>query len=268
MKNIIRNLLVLGLIIACVPTAASMRPFSPKESALIDLFSQAIETNNEVEFKKLMGRADQMKVTANIGRVLMRKVASHNRANLCILLINHGVNCIDRALEAAVQEGHESLCKLLLAHGANPNIGLIFAAMHGQDSLCKLFLAHGANVNFQISDFSLWHRDYSTRNSYTALMLAAQNGHIEICKILLDAGARINIKTGGRYGPTAIELASNKYNPLPNHTKIRELLSTYKATANTQAKPTETAQESPTAKPRLTWWMRLKANIINFFIRS
>jgi len=72
----------------------------------------------------------------------------------------------------AACNGEESVCRVLLEHGAHVNgieshgwTALMFSAECGHPSVCRLLLRMGANVNA------------CGKDGWTALMKAASNGH-------------------------------------------------------------------------------------------
>ena len=87
-------------------------------------------------------------------------------------------------LHHAVRHDHLSMCKILLKHGADPNLFSSFGdcdagPLHDVKSgaICKLLLDAGAEVN-------------AIGNSgNTALMMAAGRGNARIVRMLLKAGA-------------------------------------------------------------------------------
>lgn len=65
---------------------------------------------------------------------------------------------------------------------------LIAAAMKGHEAICRLLLAHGAQVN------------QCTDSSDTALSLAIWQNHTAVCLLLMDAGA--NVDNIDKFGDT------------------------------------------------------------------
>jgi ankyrin repeat protein len=110
----------------------------------------------------------------------------------------------DSALSSAASLGEVEMARLLLARGANPNIGdkdnlspLQLAAYHGNLAMVRMLLKAGANVN-----------SADSRYGYTPLASASQNGHVEVVRELLKAGADPTLRI--RNGMTAAELAHLK----------------------------------------------------------
>ena len=102
----------------------------------------------------------------------------------------------------AARGGHTEIVKMLLEHGANPNVvehgngnvtPLIWAASLDNIECVQMLLDHGADVNA------------STTQGNTALMKAAQNGTAGMVKLLLDHGA--DPSRSSYPGGTALEIA-------------------------------------------------------------
>jgi ankyrin repeat protein len=137
------------------------------------------------------------------------------------------------ALVSAASMGSEEIVRLLLRHGADPNITtesnqtpLLLAAHYGHVGIAKLLIASGADVNLSES-----------RYGHTALVSAAQQGHSEIVALLLDADADTLKRTSD--GQTALQLAS-QYNR-------QSVVRTFQAYE--QAKATNMSAESVSAEP-------------------
>ncbi|MCZ9923664.1 ankyrin repeat domain-containing protein [Brachyspira hyodysenteriae] len=97
------------------------------------------------------------------------------------LLIDSGVNDLNRALMSASEKGHLEIVKLLIDSGANDlNGALMSASENGHLEVVKYLLDSGADVNAKYND--TWH-------SKTALMFASEKGHLEVVKYLIDKGA-------------------------------------------------------------------------------
>ncbi len=152
------------------------------------------------------------------------------------------VNKIGRTpLSRAAEDGKTEIAKILLKHGADPNIkqamfglsplgvaihykrqdiveammisvktgssssGLIIAAYEGDSEMVQKFLAKKVDLNVQ------------NEAGMTALMVAVDKGHADIVKILLDAGAALDIVDKAGYGSmngeTALCMASRKNIP-------------------------------------------------------
>lgn len=95
------------------------------------------------------------------------------------------------SLAYAAQNGHASICTLLISHGARmiskangmtAHSALGCAAENGHDDVCELLISAGADVNPEISE------------KFFPLMLAVKNGHVSTSKLLLEHGANIHIK--------------------------------------------------------------------------
>jgi uncharacterized protein len=91
----------------------------------------------------------------------------------------------DVPLDAAASKGHIEAAKLLLAHGADPNLStanggmsaLACAAREGRLDMVQLLLAHGAKINLP--------------SLYSPLMMAISGKHPAIMRYLLQKGASV-----------------------------------------------------------------------------
>ncbi|KAL8799894.1 MAG: hypothetical protein Q9182_005551 [Xanthomendoza sp. 2 TL-2023] len=93
------------------------------------------------------------------------------------------------ALQRVVSRGHESMTRLLLEKGAQPNVTLEGevpplhrAAELGRENIVRALIDAGASVHT---------RDKSQR---TAIFSAAQKNHRNVLTLLLDAGADVNVR--------------------------------------------------------------------------
>jgi ankyrin repeat protein len=105
------------------------------------------------------------------------------------------------ALKNACLHGNTTLVRLLMQHGAHPDLvhangwtPLLLAAQVGASEVCDLLLAAGAEVN------------HATKDGWTALMVAAQNGHDTVVAQLLAAGADVSHVSSD--GWTALKIAA------------------------------------------------------------
>jgi ankyrin repeat protein len=130
------------------------------------------------------------------------------------LLINAGAdvnqtNYLGNALSNNCDKGNVENIELLLAAGADPNVGDVhpltkcipFAWIDDPiDAKLQIFdslIAAGADVNRQTEEYK-----------WSALMAASQDGRIDFVRRLLDAGADPLLKD--RYGKTAFQIAVEK----------------------------------------------------------
>ncbi|KAL8855435.1 MAG: hypothetical protein Q9178_007924 [Gyalolechia marmorata] len=100
------------------------------------------------------------------------------------------------ALIAAASQGHESIVKLLLDHGAEVDAegssvfstALSASSYFGYRSIAALLLDKGATP------------DLRRHNDDTALELACEGGHKAIVELLIDRGSDVNLRRAGGYG--------------------------------------------------------------------
>ncbi len=104
-------------------------------------------------------------------------------------------------LNMAAAHGHTAVAKVLLEHGANPDIAnadgwtLLHAAVwHGQTEMAAALVAHGADVNA------------TDRFGRTPLDAAILQGHHRIAEKLLEAGGRQNFTADLPYADIPPEL--------------------------------------------------------------
>lgn len=109
------------------------------------------------------------------------------------------------ALNAAAQEGHLSMVRLLLDNGANPKAEpgtwtpLHAVARWGDHgAVAETLLAKGADANAIYIG--------GTSDSETVLHIAAEWGRLEVVKVLLAAGADVSMRT--KSGKTALYLSA------------------------------------------------------------
>ncbi|OAP54476.1 hypothetical protein AYL99_11577 [Fonsecaea erecta] len=114
-------------------------------------------------------------------------------------------------LHWAVRNGHESVAKLLVDHGADIDAKgygltpLIWAVRNGRESIAKMLLDHNAEIN---------EKGYGM----TALHWAAREGRESFVRLLLDRGADSSVRTtshtiGDTSGEVAISNAVNREFP-------------------------------------------------------
>ncbi|KAF7979993.1 hypothetical protein HWV62_40082 [Athelia sp. TMB] len=115
-------------------------------------------------------------------------------------------------VQAPSQGGEDTIVRILLEHGADPNAtggkynnALQAASYHGRSIIVGLLLEKGADPNAKGGGRG------------TALQAACYEGHHEVVQLLLKNGANVNAQ-GGRYG-TALTAASSR-----NHVGISRLL--------------------------------------------
>ena len=112
------------------------------------------------------------------------------------------------ALHIAVRHGYLDIVKLLLHHGANPNIRdndgttiLHIAALHGDLALFEYLLehSHGCDLmNVELSEGIIPRilMCFSKTNALTPIMIAAKLDNYEICQLLIKKGAQFDNNRG------------------------------------------------------------------------
>lgn len=123
---------------------------------------------------------------------LMRAINNDQEA-LYKILIRKGNPINDAALVAATEKGNESLCMLLIKHGANMRhdtlrrlIDSAYNKLQRREQpvedyeKIKALIAQGADCNLR------------SKNGTTVLMIAASLNDEVTCKMLIDAGADVN----------------------------------------------------------------------------
>jgi ankyrin repeat protein len=114
-------------------------------------------------------------------------------------------------LLTAAEKGHTRIVRILLDHGANPNVTtdryghrtpLLWAVVNADADSIRALLEHGANVN--------------TADDYggTPLMEAAWATDKETVKLLIERGADVNYKT--RDGQTPLSMAKLRRDSTPS----------------------------------------------------
>jgi ankyrin repeat protein len=136
-------------------------------------------------------------------------------------------------LNTASYHGHWRLCKFLLENGANVDLaeeGTGETSLHNAlaktdrvvyDRVLKVLLQHGANPNVATKygvETGAFMRDCRTKGE-TALHRAAAFGEVETIRMLVAAGAKVDARDGN--GDTPLSWASWYGRPTP---VLRELL--------------------------------------------
>jgi ankyrin repeat protein len=121
--------------------------------------------------------------------------------------LNSIVGGNETALLAAINQNSLPLVKMLIAAGANANLGIILgvkrtplqlAAEKGSMDITKILLQHGADVNAPPYD----------RYGATALQFAAIGGYVGLANLLIERGADVNASPAKVGGRTALEGAA------------------------------------------------------------
>ncbi|SEH99775.1 ankyrin repeats (3 copies) [Akkermansia glycaniphila] len=183
--------------------------------------------------KLLLDHGADVNIKDNEGYTALTRAISKENIDLVKLFLEYedDVNSKNTALIVSSRKYNYSLCKLLLAHGADVNIKdedgktVLMSTVNTWDpniDLVKLFLEYKADVN--ITD----------NEGKTALMLAIECRNIDIIKSLLDRGVDVNIKDKAGY--TALMFAVVKEN-----IDLAKLLLEHGADVNSKYKDGNTA---------------------------
>jgi ankyrin repeat protein len=131
----------------------------------------------------------------------LHEAAESGNQTIVRLLLRRGANpnevwCDKTALCAAVQQGHYEVCKMLLAAGARtarrPDDGWTPLHWIGRAPngarICQLLIKHGARVN-------------ARAGGYGPLLTAASWGDLKAVRVLVAAGAKVNAATSDGMTP-------------------------------------------------------------------
>ena len=108
----------------------------------------------------------------NTNKEIMKRAVLNGYIEIVQLMLEHGADNINDAIEWSANRGHIDIVKLLLEYGAtNLNYAIYYAAIYGHIDIVQLMLDLGAT---EING---------------AMCSAAYSGRIEIVRLLLDNGA-------------------------------------------------------------------------------
>lgn len=170
-------------------------------------------------------------IDKNGARAALSYVAVRGNAELAKNVIDNAETADGAALTLAAGSGDLAMVRLLLDHGANPNLvvshadtALMAAARTGNGDIIRALVAKNADVEA---------RDHAGR---TALLWAVRSGSLDAVTAILNAGANVNVANYA--GTTPLALAARRGN-----TEIVELLR--KQGAHGDPKPGAGAANSP-----------------------
>ncbi|KAL3095847.1 hypothetical protein niasHS_005606 [Heterodera schachtii] len=134
-----------------------------------------------------------------VAAVLLEKGADPHQMSL--RKINGDYKYYGTPLWVAASYGFLEVCRVLLEHGANVDLGLevgmtplMIACDAGHIGIVTLLVENGASI------------EQTNSNGNTALMFASLAGHADVVRFLLDKGARTDTKNNS--GKSAIDLAA------------------------------------------------------------
>lgn len=225
--------------------------------AKVDVYA-AVGLNDEQTLNHLLEKDPGLAKLSRRGRSPLHLACERGLIKPAETLIAHGADVNARTepntgitpLHLAIYNQQESLIKLLLENGADPNMSvkadraiappLYFAVQSGMKSAVEMLLKHGADVNapcdthwmdgpplfFAINknheaivDLLIQHNAdvnaRQNRRSPTPLYEAVTRGNVAIVELLLANGAQPNDKVEGRSSPTALSLATERLSQSP-----------------------------------------------------
>ncbi len=197
-ENVVRNLIAHG-------ADVNLR----YEYGGVTILHLALESRNPAVFKTLLVAGAAVNTVDADPQHILITACKHGDTTLVELLIASSVdvNVLETKsihshsipdkeatpLNAACAEGHLSVVRLLLDHGADiektneSSATPLMTAIHGENlSIDRLLLDAGANVNHAVTSVTVSHANY-----VTPLSKAAEDSKLEIVEILLSAGAII-----------------------------------------------------------------------------
>ncbi|KAJ7892419.1 ankyrin repeat-containing domain protein, partial [Mycena leptocephala] len=123
-------------------------------------------------------------------------VSDRRDAELTRMLLVYGANPNIKGERSCVQFSIlDELLKIMALQDGTDRTPLHAASLHGDLQIARLLLAHGADPNIQGGEHS------------TALQAASHAGHLQIAQLLLEGGADVNMH--GERMQSALEAASN-----------------------------------------------------------
>ncbi len=119
---------------------------------------------------------------AKLTEWVLPAAAENGHLSICELLIAHGANVKTKGpLESAVSRGHTEVVRLLLAKGAPPNETLFESVQAGYTEITDLLIEAKANPNLPPPGRS-------------PLYYAVRNGNVPVAKRLLAIGADVRVR--------------------------------------------------------------------------
>jgi len=182
--------------------------------AKIDAFPKTIEEFEKLQLEEAaeVARVKAEEEAAEVARLKAEKEAAKEaliqKEEYVVALkangtINEQNNNGHTPMFQAVHDDDPEVIRLLLKHGADPNLGdkdqdtpLIMASYNGQTEVVKLLIAAGADLNLQ------------DKAGESPLHIASYWGRTESMKLLIAAGANVNLRDNN--GQTALAVARSE----------------------------------------------------------
>jgi len=202
MKVIIFLLAVIG--VSSIPVSAQTSNDNPAAAAALSKLMDPTASEPDRQLALAVSRCDEVRA----------KVALDNGADA-----NHLGLANETQLMIACQNcKNVKLVELLLKYGAKPDLpdidgltALMIASRGSRLEMAKVLLEHGANPNIKSHNPDNIDAKIGGIEGYTALMLACRSSTSEMVHVLLEHGA--DPKCVGADGKTALDIASERSAP-------------------------------------------------------